>query len=228
MSRILLVEDHERLARLVCKGLEGAGIAADVVGRMDAAWGALHQVPYGALVLDRGLPDGDGLGLLQRMRTSGLGVPCLVLTARDALHDRVEGLESGADDYLAKPFAMDEMVARMRALLRRPTECRPLEPAHGDLQLKPTASALSCGSECVTLAPAEMQILLLLVQKGGETLRRTALEAAAWGLGNAVTPNALDVALHRLRRKLLAIGSRQQIVNVRGLGYALRETGVAE
>jgi len=229
MSRILLVEDHDRLARLVCKGLERAGIAADVVGRMDAAWRALHQMPYGALVLDRRLPDGDGLGLLQRMRTSGLRLPCLVLTARDALHDRVEGLESGADDYLAKPFAMGEMVARVRALLRRPpTECRPIEPAHGDLQLKPTASTLCCGSECVTLASAEMQILLLLVQEGGETLRRSALEAAAWGQGNVVTPSALDVALHRLRRKLLAIGSRQQIVNVRGLGYALRETGVAE
>jgi DNA-binding response OmpR family regulator len=228
MNRILLVEDHERLARLVCKGLESASIAADVVDRMDAAWEALHQVPYGALVLDRGLPDGDGLGLLQRVRNGGLGMPCLVLTARDALHDRVEGLESGADDYLAKPFAMDEMVARVRALLRRPMECRPLQPARGDLQLKPTASAVYCGTECVTLAPAEMQILLLLVHRGGETLRRSALEAAGWGLAEAVTPNALDVALHRLRRKLLAIGSRQRIVNVRGLGYALREADAGE
>ncbi|MEJ1169170.1 response regulator transcription factor [Variovorax sp. CCNWLW235] len=228
MNRILLVEDHERLARLTCSGLQAAGIAADVVQRGDAAWAAIQEVPYGALVLDRGLPDGDGIALLQRLRARGFGVPCLVLTARDALHDRVEGLESGADDYLAKPFAMDEMVARVRALLRRPVACRPLEPAHGDLRLKPAEATVCCGAERVSLAPSEMQILLLLVQGGGETVRRAALELAAWGLGGAVTPNALDVALHRLRRKLLAIGSRQRVVNLRGLGYALRPVGVAE
>lgn len=228
MNRILLVEDHERLARLMCKGLEAVGIAADVLGSVDSAWSAVQQVPYGALVVDRGLPDGDGLMLLRRMRGAGIGVPCLVLTARDALHDRVEGLEAGADDYLPKPFAMDEMVARVRALLRRPAECRPLDPAHGDLQLQATAGTLCCGDEHVTLAPAEMQIMLLLLRRGGQTVRRSALEAAGWGLGEAVTPNALDVALHRLRRKMLAIDSRQRIVNVRGHGYALRQAGPDE
>eukprot|EP01137_Pigoraptor_chileana_P033697 Opistho-2@24986 len=133
MNRILLVEDHERLARLMSKGLTDAGIAVDVVDRIGTAWSALRQLPYRALVLDRGLPDGDGLVLLQRLRSAGVGTPCLVLTARDALHDRVEGLEAGADDYLPKPFAMDEMVARVRALLRRAVDLRPLAPAHGDL-----------------------------------------------------------------------------------------------
>lgn len=228
MHRILLVEDHERLARLISKGLTGAGIAVDVVDRASAAWSAMQQVPYRALVLDRGLPDGDGLALLKRLRGAGLGTPCLLLTARDALHDRVEGLEAGADDYLPKPFAMDEMVARVRALLRRSVESRPLAPCHGDLQLRPDAGAICCGDEQVTLASAEMQIMLLLVEKAGDTVRRGALEAAGWGLGEAVTPNALDVALHRLRRKLLAIGSRQRIVNARNLGYALRETNVDE
>ena len=223
MNRILLVEDHERLARLMCKGLSGAGIAVDVVNRIDAAWVAFQNIPYSALVLDRGLPDGDGLSLLQRLRNSGMGVPCLVLTARDALHDRIEGLEAGADDYLPKPFAMDEMVARVRALLRRPVEQRPLDPYIGDLQLRPQAGNMQCGEECVTLAAAEMQIMLMLVQANGETVRRSALEATGWGLAEAVTPNALDVALHRLRRKLLAIGSRMRIVNVRNQGYALRD-----
>lgn len=223
MNRILLVEDHERFAELICKGLLAHGIAADIAGRIDAAWGALAQIPYQALVLDRGLPDGDGLTLLHRMRSAGLGVPCLVLTARDALHDRVEGLDAGADDYLPKPFAMDEMVARVKALLRRPAECRTLDPQAGDLILHPGAGSMYCGSESVALAPAEMQIMLLLTHRHGHVVRRSALEAAGWGLSEAVTPNALDVALHRIRRKVLAIGSSQRIVNVRGLGYALRE-----
>jgi len=228
MSRILLIEDHARLAQLICKGLAGAGIAVDVFDRIDAAWDAVLLIPYEALVLDRGLPDGEGLVLLRKLRDAGLGLPCLVLTARDALHDRVEGLEAGADDYLPKPFAMDEMVARVRALLRRPAARRSLDPCHGDLTLRPDAGMMCCGDESVTLAAAEMQIMLRLLRNHQEAVRRGALEAAGWGLSAAVTPNALDVALHRIRRKLAAIGSRQRIVNVRGLGYALREGDEAE
>jgi DNA-binding response OmpR family regulator len=228
MNRILLIEDHDRLAQLMCKALAAAGIAVDVIGRIDTAWTAIGQLPYQAIILDRGLPDGDGLSLLQRVRGAGLHVPCLVLTARDALHDRVAGLEAGADDYLPKPFAMDEMVARVRALLRRPADFRPLDPSHDDLTLRPGEGLVCCAEESVSLAPAEMQIMLMLVHRHAEVVRRSALEAAAWGLSEAVTPNALDVALHRIRRKLLAIGSRQRIVNVRGLGYALRATDVAQ
>lgn len=228
MSRILLVEDHERLARLVCKGLVAAGIAVDVVNRIDAALDTIRRMPYQALVIDRGLPDGDGLALLQHMRRAGIGMPCMVLTARDALRDRVEGLDAGADDYLAKPFAMDEMVARVRALLRRPVEVRALDPSHGDLTLRPAAGNMCCGAKSVTLASAEMQIMLLLLRKHEHVVRRGALESVGWGVGEAVTPGALDVALHRLRRKLHSVGSRQRIVNVRGFGYVLREAGWVE
>jgi DNA-binding response OmpR family regulator len=228
MSRVLLIEDHDRLARLMCKGLAEAGVAVDVVDCIDAAWAAVLQIPYQALILDRGLPDGDGLILLQKMRKAGVGVPCLVLTARDALHDRVEGLEAGADDYLPKPFAMNEMVARVRALLRRPAAFRQLDPSHGDLKLRSDVGVLCCGERSVALAPAETHIMLLLLYKHEEVVRRGALEAAAWGLSDAVTPNALDVALHRIRRKLLAIGSHQRIVNVRGRGYTLCEDNATE
>ena len=104
MSRLLLVEDHERLAQLVCKGLEAAGIAVDVIDCMDAALAAIHNVPYRALIVDRGLPDGEGLALLRHVRSIGIGTPCLILTARDALHDCVEGLEAGADDICPSPL----------------------------------------------------------------------------------------------------------------------------
>ena len=228
MSRILLIEDHERLADLICKGLAGAGVAVDVVSRVDAAWAAIQHVSYQAMILDRGLPDGDGLVLLQKLRKSGLGLPCLVLTARDALHDRVEGLDAGADDYLPKPFAMDEMVARVRALLRRPVVLSTLDPTCGDLTLRTDTGVLWCGEKSVALSPAELQIMVLFLRTPQDVVRRTALEAAAWGLSEAVTPNALDVALHRIRRKLLVIGSGQIIINVRGHGYALREQDAAQ
>jgi DNA-binding response OmpR family regulator len=228
MNRILLVEDHERLAALIGQALGAAGISADVFGGIDAAWSASRQVAYGAMVVDRGLPDGNGLNLIKRWRAAGVHTPCLILTARDALHDRVQGLESGADDYLPKPFAMDELVARVRALLRRPAGQQTLAPGFGDLQLQPGEGVMSCGDERITLPHAEMQLMLALVRSGGQVVRRHALESAAWGLSEAVTPNALDVALHRLRRKLGAIGSRQRIVNIRTQGYALRETRLAE
>lgn len=224
MSRIALVEDHERLAALVRKALAGAGIEADTFSRIDSAWAALREAPYAALIVDRGLPDGDGLALVRRLREGGRLMPCLMLTARDALHDRIDGLESGADDYLAKPFPMEELVARVRALLRRPAQLQSLTPAWGDLLVLPDAGCMQNGGESITLAPAELQIMLSLVRAGGRTVRRGALETAAWGLADAVTPNALDVALHRLRKKLQAIDSSLQIVNSRGHGYALRPT----
>ena len=227
MNRIALVEDHVRLAELVRQALQAAGIPTDVFHSLETAWVAVRDIRYGALVIDRGLPDGDGLALVKRLRAANLATPCLMLTARDALHDRVEGLDSGADDYLAKPFPMAELVARARALMRRPATLLDALPAYGDIRLHPDEGRLSCGVESVTLAPAELQIMLSLTQQAGRTVRRSALEAAAWGLSEAVTPNALDVALHRLRRKLLAIGSRLQIANIRNHGYAIRDAELA-
>jgi len=222
MNRVALVEDHQRLAALLVKALLNAGIETDIFDRVEPASLAASNNAYAVLVVDRGLPDGDGLDLVRRLRAAGIRTPCLMLTARDALHDRVEGLESGADDYLTKPFSMDEFVARVRALMRRPPALQSLTPEFGDIQLRPDEGCMTCGSETVTLAPAELQIMVVLVRAGGTTVRRSALEVAAWGIGEAVTPNALDVAMHRLKRKLAAINSALQIVNARGYGYALR------
>jgi DNA-binding response OmpR family regulator len=223
MNRIALLEDHERLSALVCHALSNSGIEVDVFVNIDLAWRAVSATAYSVLVVDRGLPDGDGLTLIKRLRERGFVMPCLILTARDALHDRVEGLESGADDYLVKPFSMQELVARIRALMRRPAALQELSPSFGGLKICPDAGCMECGSEVIGLAPAEIQIMILLIKFAGQSVRRTALEAAAWGITQAVTPNAIDVVLHRLRKKLLVIGSSLQIVNVRGVGYVLRQ-----
>ena len=184
MNRIALVEDEPRLSALLAKALIGAGIEADIFDRIGPASLAASNNAYAVLVIDRGLPDGDGLDLVRRLRAAEIRTPCLMLTARDALHDRVDGLESGADDYLTKPFSMDEFVARVRALMRRPPALQSLTPEFGDIQIRPAEGCMTCGSETVTLAPAELQIMVALVRAGGTTVRRSALEVAAWGLGD--------------------------------------------
>lgn len=222
MSRVLLVEDNARLSELVAKALARVGIEADRFPDIGSAWEAIAQQDYAALILDRHLPDGDGIALLRRLRDARNPVPCLVLTARGAVHDRVEGLEHGADDYVSKPFAMEELVARVKALIRRPADIRSMEPMLGDLHLRPDEGLVACGAASAALAPAELQILWSLMQADGRIVQRRRLEQTAWGLTEAVTPNALDVAIHRLRKKLSGIGSTVVLVNMRAQGYALQ------
>lgn len=221
MNRVALVEDHERLAALIRRAFEGTGIELESFDRIAHARAAIEQLSYSALIVDRGLPDGDGLELVRQLRAKGNSMPCLMLTARDSLNDRLEGLEVGADDYLVKPFSMEELVARVRALLRRPPQMEDLAPEYAGLQILVPEASMRQEEEEISLAPAELQIMLCLVKAQGRTVRRTALELAGWGLSEQVTANALDVALHRLRRKLAAIGATVEILNMRGLGYAL-------
>jgi DNA-binding response OmpR family regulator len=222
MSRVAIVEDHERLAGMVRQALAAAGIEADLFHNISEARYGVSRADYAVLIVDRGLPDGDGLTFLRTLRAAGQMTPCLMLTARDALHDRVDGLESGADDYVTKPFAMSELVARVRTLMRRPAALTALVASYADITVDPQQRALRCTIHSVPLAPAELQIMLSLIKAAGQTVRHSALEHAAWGLGEAVTPNALEVTVHRLRKKLIAVGAVTRLANIRGAGFVLQ------
>lgn len=221
MPRILIVEDHPRMAQAMADALRVQGIACDTVPSLRQAAAFLETVRYDALILDRGLPDGDGLSVLAQLRALRQSTPCMIVTARDALGDRVSGLENGADDYLTKPFEMAELVARTKALMRRHQPWAPDEACFADLRVLPQSSTLFVGSSSITLSPSELQVLLSLIRHAGQVVRRGALESAAWGAFSEITPKALDVAILRLRGKLVALQSGTSIVNTKGVGYAL-------
>lgn len=221
MPRVLIVEDHPRMAQAMAIALRAQGIACDTVPSLRQAAAFLETVRYDALILDLGLPDGDGLSLLAQLRALRQSTPCMIVTARDALGDRVSGLENGADDYLTKPFEMAELVARTKALMRRHQPWTPDEACFADLRVLPQASTLFVGSSSITLSPSELQVLLSLIRHSGQVVRRGSLESAAWGAFSEITPKALDVAILRLRGKLAALQSGVSIVNTKGVGYAL-------
>ncbi|MGC3026572.1 response regulator transcription factor [Burkholderia sp. DN3021] len=223
MSRVAIVEDHARLADMVSQALMRVGIEADQFRNISGATYGVRQFDYAVLIIDRSLPDGDGLSFLRALRAAGRMTPCLMLTARDALHDRVDGLESGADDYVTKPFEMSELVARVRTLMRRPAALTALVASFADIAVDPLQREMRCGARSVQLAPAELQIMLCLIEAAGRTVRHAALEHAAWGLAEAVTPNALEVTVHRLRKKLASIDTRTRLTNLRGVGFAVEE-----
>ncbi|QQG27681.1 response regulator transcription factor [Pectobacterium carotovorum] len=222
MPRVALIEDNSRLAGMICQALSGSGIQTDCFYKLSHARYGLTQASYEVVIIDRGLPDGDGLSFLRDFRATGQMTPCLILTARDALHDRIDGLESGADDYVTKPFAMSELVARVRTLMRRPVETSPLIQTFADMMLDPQEQVLRCGTKSVPLAPTELQIILTLLKAKEQTVRHATLEHAAWGLSGAVTSNALEVTVHRLRKKMACVEVNAQIVNIRGIGFALK------
>lgn len=228
MSRVAIVEDHGRLADMVSQALARVGIETDQFRTISEANYGVRQFEYSVLIIDRSLPDGDGLIFLRALRAAGHMTPALMLTARDALHDRVDGLESGADDYVTKPFEMSELVARVRTLMRRPVALTTLVASFADIAVDPQQREVRCGAHAVMLAPAELQIMLCLIEAAGRTVRHAALEHAAWGLAEAVTPNALEVTVHRLRKKLASINARTRLMNIRSAGFALEEVSAPQ
>jgi len=215
--RILLVEDDEMIGDAVRKGLRDEGAAVDWVRSVRHAELALEGATYDAVLLDLGLPGGDGLDLLRALRGRGDDTPMLILTARDAVSDRVAGLDAGADDYLVKPFALDELSARVRALLRRRAGRVDPQLRHGELVVDPATREVRLAGEPVSLSAREYAVLLALMERPAAVLSRAQLEERVYGWGEEVGSNAIEVHVHALRRKLGA----QTIRTIRGVGYTL-------
>ncbi|MFM2090423.1 MAG: hypothetical protein RLZZ127_912 [Planctomycetota bacterium] len=218
--RVLLIEDHEPLRTSLQAGLSQCGYA--VTGAADglAGWEAAAAGEHDLIILDRMLPGLDGIELLRRLRLAGSGVPVLLLTARDSVEDRVEGLEAGADDYLVKPFAVAELLARMKALLRRG---RPADPVARilDLEIDPGARTARRAGRPVPLAPREWDALARLLAAGGAVVSAEQLAEALYAGDRDITANAVEAVLSRLRRKLQPPGSAPLLHTARGAGWRL-------
>ena len=221
--RLLFVEDEARLIELVGAALRQAGFVADCVRLLAEAREAVTLIPYDAVILDLGLPDGNGIALVEQVRRSGDKVPMLILTARDAIDDRVAGLDAGADDYLVKPFAMVELVARTKALLRRPGGALGAVLAAGDVQLDTRGRDVRVGDSVVDLSRREVAILEHLLRRLGRVVPKSLLEEKLYGLDDEPESDPIPVHIHHLRRKLADAGARTEIHTVRGLGYMVTD-----
>src|SRR5215468_11687907 len=218
--RILVVEDEKRIADFLCRGLEGAGYAVDAAGTGSAAIEQIHATDYDLVVLDRMLPDMDGLQVLEKVRSRQPGPPVLILSARGALDDRVKGLETGADDYLVKPFAFVELLARVRALLRR-GQPAPERLQVADLSLDCIRRKVSRGGETIDLAPKEFGILEYMMRNKGRPLSRTMIVEHVWDMDYDGLTNIVDVYIRHLRSKIDDRYQQKLIHTVRGIGYMI-------
>jgi two-component system, OmpR family, response regulator len=221
--RVLVVDDEPRMASLIRRSLRKEGLAVDVAARgADALWMA-QAVDYDAIVLDVMLPGPSGFEVCRELRAYEVWTPVLMLTAREAVEDRVEGLDSGADDYLVKPFALAELHARLRSLARRPRAERPAVLAVGDLRLDPARRQVRRGDEEIELSAKEFALLETLMRRPGHVLSRLDLIEHAWDIAYETRSNIVDVYVRRLRDKLDRPFGRASIETVRGVGYRLRD-----
>jgi two-component system response regulator QseB len=215
--RLLLVEDDPLLGDGLQAGLCQHGYTVDWLRDATSAEAALASEHYALMVLDLGLPDRPGLTVLKQLRHNGNDLPVLILTARDAVEDRIRGLDSGADDYLLKPFDLDELAARLRALLRRHSGRADNTIQHGELTLNPAAHAVTLAGRAFELPPREYAVLQLLLENSGRVLSRSRLEESLYSWDGEVESNAIEVYIHHLRKKF---GS-ELIRTIRGVGYII-------
>jgi two-component system, OmpR family, response regulator len=222
--RVLVVEDDTRMSRLLKRGLEEEGHAVDLAGDGPEGLWLATENPYATIVLDVMLPGFDGFELCRKLRAAGVWVPVLMLTARDAVNDRVRGLDAGADDYMVKPFSLLELAARLRALVRRDDRARPVLLAEGDLKLDPASKRAWRGSSELQLSPKEFSLLELFLRHPGTVLTRSQILDAAWDFAYDGTSNVVDQYVTYLRKKIDVPFGRHDLETVRGMGYRLRHT----
>jgi DNA-binding response OmpR family regulator len=221
--RLLVVEDNEQLAELLGKGLQTAGYETDVLSSLEEASTVLRTTFYAALILDLGLPDGDGLKLLRELRHRNNPIPVLVLTARGGLNDRVQGLRSGADDYLVKPFALEELLARLEAQLRRPGHLLGSLLRIANLEFDTRNRQASIDDQPQLLSARETAVLELLMRSKGRVVSKKQVEDHIFGHSGDIASNAIEVYVHRLRKQLSERGAKVQVHTIRGVGYLIAE-----
>jgi DNA-binding response OmpR family regulator len=221
--RVLVVEDNEELAGLIAEGLKAAGYEADRVTTAADARHVLATTRYAAIILDLGLPDADGLAVLREMRDRKDAIPVLVLTARAGVHDRVAGLRAGADDYLIKPFAFEELLARLEALLRRPRQLMGIVLSVANLTFDTESRQAFINDAPQILSAREIAVLEILLRRKGRVVPKKTVEDQLFGLGGEVSSNAVEVYVHRLRKQLFDRGAKAQIHTIRGVGYMLAD-----
>jgi two-component system response regulator TctD len=223
--RLLIVEDNAELARLLANGLKAEAFDVDLAPTAAEGREALATTRYAAVVLDLGLPDKDGVSVLRDMRGRKDSTPVLVLTARSGVQDRVAGLQSGADDYLVKPFDFGELVARLRALLRRPGDMLGKVLQIANLELDTEGRQVFVDGSARTVSGQETTLLEVLMRRGGKVVPKKYLEDQLFGMTPEVGANAVEVSVHRLRKRLEAVGAKVEIHTVRGVGYLLEGKG---
>jgi two-component system, OmpR family, response regulator len=221
--RLLVVEDDVRMAAALLRGLRHEGVVADITGRGTDAIGLARATDYDAIVLDVMLPDIDGFETCRRLRGEGRWAPIMMLTARDAIEDRVRGLDNGADDYLTKPFSLAELLARLRALVRRGPVERPTIYEVGDLRMDPASRQVWRGGAEIPLSAREFALLEAFMRRPGQVLSQMQLLDAAWDLGYEQRSNVVEVYVRYLREKIDRPFGVASIETVRGVGYRLRK-----
>ena len=223
--RILLVEDEPEMALALRSALEREGFVLDHLATLADAEEAANRADHDLVLLDRTLPDGDGLTLLPEFRAHNPGIPIIILTARGGIAERVAGLDTGADDYLAKPFAVEELLARIRAVRRRPAKLAADQVQLGRLVYDLTHDEAWVANRLLELPRRELRVLAALMRRRGRTVLRSALEHAVYGFDDEIQSNTLDSHVSRLRRKLADAGAGVEIHAIRGVGYLLRRDG---